>query len=129
MKHKRSAWSWSLLYHIGFGLLLVIPLNLLLLVIYHEISDIEGRVDPYYVGETGGVFFAVDRIVSGFGINTNKVVQTTDINRRRTAFCAAGTWHGVPVFNPQRLIRKNKGKQTHHRVFRKWNCFLYRFGS
>ena len=65
VKHKQFTWLWSLLYHIGFGLLFFIPLNLLLLVIYHEISGIEvGFI--LLCGGTGGVFFAVDRIVSRF---------------------------------------------------------------
>ena len=65
VKHKQFTWLWSLLYHIGFGLLFIIPLNLILLVIYHVVSRIEvGFI--LLSGGMGGIFFAVDRIVSRF---------------------------------------------------------------
>ena len=55
-KHKQYAKVWSLLYHISFGFLFFIPLNLFSLVIYHEVSSIE----LWFIllcGGSGGVIF------------------------------------------------------------------------
>ena len=64
-KHRQYARVWSLLYHIGIGILFFIPLNIFSLVIYHEVSGIGLRF-ILLCGGSGGVFFIVDRLVSRF---------------------------------------------------------------
>ena len=64
-KHRQYARVWSLLYHIGIGILFFIPINIFSLVIYHEVSGIGLRF-ILLCGGSGGVFFIVDRLVSRF---------------------------------------------------------------